>query len=55
MNINYRSNLGQLKFGLAYRGWVNSKYYSINHAKTFSVIDKGINHSSITNKVKLFL
>lgn len=29
--------------------------YSVNHEKTFSIIDKGMNHSSISRKVKLFL
>ena len=33
----------------------NSRYYSTNHEKTVSIIDKGINHSSINYKVKLFL
>lgn len=33
----------------------SSRYFSTNHDKTFSILEKGINHSSISTKVKIFL
>jgi Cytochrome C oxidase subunit II, transmembrane domain/GIY-YIG catalytic domain len=54
LNPNLRSLDSRSLYDKFFR---NSKYYStsFNHGNTLSVIEKGINHSSIDIKVKLFL